>query len=68
MKLNHKITISSIWNEEKQVNETSVDFDQDNTPSELLTVIEMGKRAIYGCLENAKGEIDTIINTKFSEL
>lgn len=31
MKLNHKITISSIWNEEKQVNETSVSFDQETT-------------------------------------
>lgn len=79
MKLNHKITISSIWNEEKQVNETSVDFHQETTLSEVFTVLKMAEIALNDTLETyiknnykngkcTEEEFKQLFNTKLSKL
>lgn len=78
MKLSHKITISSIWNEEKQVNETSVDFGQETTLSEVFTVLKMAEIALNDTLktyiknnykngECTEEEFQKLFNTKISK-
>lgn len=71
MKLNTKISINVQWNEEEKVNKTSVDFDSENTLSEILTSIGLVENILKDILYlNCKSEedIEKVINTKIKNL
>lgn len=71
MKLNSKITIEVKWDEEEQLNKTSITFDPELTLSEVFTSIEMGVRSLkdvyFSKLENV-GQLEEIFNEKVRDL
>lgn len=71
MKLNSKITIEVKWDEEEQLNKTSITFDPELTLSEVFTSIEMGVRSLkdvyFSKLENV-GQLEEIFNKKVRDL
>lgn len=71
MKLNSKIIIEVKWDEEEQLNKTSITFDPELTLSEVFTSIEMGVRSLkdvyFSNLENV-GQLEEIFNKKVKDL
>lgn len=71
MKLNSKITIEVKWDEEEQLNKTSITFDPELTLREVLTSIEMASRSIvdiyFTKFEN-ETQLEEIFNKKVKDL
>lgn len=71
MQINSKIIIEVKWDEEEQLNKTSITFDPELTLSEVFTSIEMGVRSLkdvyFSNLEN-ETQLEEIFNKKVKDL
>jgi len=71
MKINSKITIEVKWDEEEQLNKTSVNFDPNLTLNEVFTSIEMGNKSLREFLFSHikdENQLEAFLNKKVKYL
>lgn len=79
MKINTEIKIKVYWDEKEKANKTTFEIDINQTPSVILTSLEMTKNAVTEVLENyikqnfengqcTEKEFKEIMNTNFDTL
>lgn len=68
MKITEEVKISSKWDPKTKTNDTNITFSNNATFLEVMTAIELGKKALNNSLENYVKSIGGVTEEELEEL